>query len=249
MDAELVRRIERAALWAWPPKETAVIAGWLLRAGGGNTRRVSSAQTHTFEAGADLDRAIPRVEAWYEARDLPPCFQLTDAAEPPGLDEALAARGYARMTPSTVLVGDLATLPTAEDHEVELLPRASQAVLNALADPLWSERTRRARAALLTRIRRPHRFGLVFVGPEPAAGGLCVAHGELAGVMAMRTQAPYRRRGLARRVLGALAGWAAAQGACTLYLQVEDANAPARALYEAFGLGRAYGYAYRERPG
>ena len=60
----------------------------------------------------------------------------------------------------------------------------------------------------------------------------------------MRTHADFRRRGHARRVLGAIADWAAAQGAGQLFLSVEEANAPARALYEGVGFARAYPYRY-----
>lgn len=131
--------------------------------------------------------------------------------------------------------------------EVELLHRPSQAALNAMADPLWGDATRRGRAALLARIRRPHRLGLLGVGGEPAAGGLVVADGDLAGLFALRTQAPFRRRGLGRRLVAGLVGWALGQGAGRVYLQVEEENAPALALYRSVGFARAYGYWYRER--
>ena len=51
------------------------------------------------------------------------------------------------------------------------------------------------------------------------------------GVHGMVTDPSYRRQGLARRVLAALAEWGAEQGATTLWLHVETDNAPAdRAL-------------------
>ena len=85
-------------MWAWPPKETARDEGWLLRAAGGHTRRANSVQPLVFASGADVERAIGRVEAWYARRGLPACFQLTDRAAPAGLDAALERRGYARLT-------------------------------------------------------------------------------------------------------------------------------------------------------
>lgn len=246
LDRDLVQRVERAALWAWPPRSTASVQGWLLRSAAGHTRRANSVQTLDFTAGADLGRAIDEVERWYDGNGLPACFQLTDAAQPGGLDEALATRGYERLTPSGVMLAPAEAL-SGDAGGIELLHRPSQAVANALADPLWSAATRRERGLLLGRIRRPHRYALASVGGEPAAGGLCVLEDGLAGIFAMRTQAPFRRRGLARLVLGALAGWARASGARQIYLQVEDENAPARRLYAGLGFVRAYGYRYRER--
>ncbi len=103
-DLQQVLRVEQAALWAWPPSETARDEGWLLRAAGGHTRRANSVQALVFESGANVPRAIDRVEAWYARRGLPACFQLTDCAAPARLDADLEGRRYARLTPVSVLV-------------------------------------------------------------------------------------------------------------------------------------------------
>jgi ribosomal protein S18 acetylase RimI-like enzyme len=60
--------------------------------------------------------------------------------------------------------------------------------------------------------------------------------GSWLGVHSMVTDPSYRRQGFARRVLAALAGWGAEQGATTLWLHVETDNAPAIALYEGLGV-------------
>ncbi len=57
-----------------------------------------------------------------------------------------------------------------------------------------------------------------------------------------------QRRGYARRVISSLAGWAADRGAQGACLEVEAANAPARALYEALGFEELYRYHYRRAP-
>lgn len=245
-NTELLLRIERAALWAWPPRRTAHLGGWLLRAGGAGTRRAASAQTLAFDDSLELDRAIDRVEAWYAERGRPACFQLTDAYRPPGLDDALIRRGYARSSPTSVMVAADPTVPEVADRTVEIVSRPTQAVANALADPYWTDRRRTARAALYGRIRRPHAFAVAWAGGEPAAGGLVVVDGDLAGLFALRTAKAQRRRGLARLVSHRLIGWAQRMGARTCYLQVEDANKAALALYRGLGFERVYGYWYRE---
>ena len=144
------------------------------------------------------------------------------------------------LAPAEALAGDAGG--------IELLHRPTQAVANALADPLWPAATRRERGLLLGRIRRPHRYALASVGGEPAAGGslrsrggagwhLRDAHaGSRSAAEASRPSCskPWRD-GRTQRAPG------------EIYLQVEDENAAARRLYERLGFVRAYGYRYRER--
>ena len=244
-DPDLLRRIEQAAVWAWPPSETRSVEGWLLCIGGRGTRRLRSARTLDFAPGADVGRAIAEVERVLGQRGWPACFHLADLAEPAGLDDILAGRGYDLVTPTSVMQAAMPGLPV--DEAVELHTRATQPVMNAIADRHWSAEGRAERVEIFGRIRRPHRFALAWVEGEPAAAGLCVREGDLAGIFAMRTQERFRGRGLAGRLLARLAGWARGEGAISLYLQVEDENEPAQALYRRFGFRRLYGYHYRER--
>ena len=58
-----------------------------------------------------------------------------------------------------------------------------------------------------------------------------------------------RRRGHARTIVAALLRWGWEQGARQSYLQVDEGNAPAIALYRNFGFAPVYRYWYRGRPG
>jgi ribosomal protein S18 acetylase RimI-like enzyme len=66
--------------------------------------------------------------------------------------------------------------------------------------------------------------------------------------MGMRTAPAFRRRGLARRLFRTLAAFAQGAGASRGYLQVDDDNASAIALYRAEGFVPAYLYRYWSRP-
>jgi ribosomal protein S18 acetylase RimI-like enzyme len=85
------------------------------------------------------------------------------------------------------------------------------------------------------------------VGGAPAAVGVCAVEGEWAGILGMRTAPAFRRRGLARGVFRALAGHAAALGARRGYLQVDERNVAAIALYASEGFEAAYVYRYWSR--
>jgi len=240
----LIRDIERASLWGWPPERTAGVGGWLLRQGGTSTRRQNSVQALEFSGELPLGRAVAEVEAWYAGHGQRACFQLTDISQPPWLDAFLAERGYRRVAPSEVCIRPLEVVPAEPEHVV-LEGRPTAFVMQALVDPRMSGAERAARARLFNRIRRPHGFAIREQGGEPVAGGLVVVDGKLAGIAAMRTSATTRRQGHARAVLDRLLGWARAMGAELAYLQVERDNAPARALYGQAGFRRLYGYHYR----
>jgi ribosomal protein S18 acetylase RimI-like enzyme len=75
------------------------------------------------------------------------------------------------------------------------------------------------------------------VGAASFCGGWASVHG-------MRTRPARRGEGLAGRVLAALAAAAAGQGLSRVFLQVEEPNAPARALYRRAGMQAAWRYRY-----
>lgn len=243
-----VLRLEAAASAGWPPAETMRVDGWLLRASGGSTRRVNSVQALVFASGAEVGHAIGRVETWYRARGLPPCFQITDRPSPADLDQALAGRGYARITPVAVLTRGTEELQAPRNARIELDTRPTPRVMNAVCDPLWSLEQRRARAELFARIRRPLAFATVVDGLYPLSGALCVVDREIAGLFSLRTAAAARGRGHARAVVQRLGAWARDMGAMLLFQQIEEENAPALGLARSLGFERRYGYWYRELP-
>ena len=113
---ELVERIERAALWAWPPRETAHVDGWLLRAGspGGRTRRVDLGADPGLAAGADWeDRAGGRVVCHARPAGLLP--SAPSFRHRPGLTRNSRRAGYVRLPSVSVLLLDAAAVePPAE---------------------------------------------------------------------------------------------------------------------------------------
>lgn len=78
----------------------------------------------------------------------------------------------------------------------------------------------------------------VVLDAGPVAFTLVARRGEAAWIGGMGTVPAARRRGLGRRALEAAMGAAAQTGARTVSLEVLEANAPARTLYEALGFVR-----------
>ena len=83
-------------------------------------------------------------------------------------------------------------------------------------------------------------------GRTVAAGMASFSHGW-ASVHGMRTAQDCRGRGLAGRVLSALADAARSKGYERMFLQVEAHNAAALALYKRCGFELAWTYAYWQK--
>jgi N-acetylglutamate synthase len=247
-EVEWAGRIEPPSQLTWPAREALALEGWLLRFSGGYSHRTNSVAALVF-TGGDLERAIGDVEAQYRRRGLKPMFQVTAAIEPADLVGVLVRRGYRAITPSLVCVAEAETV---RDRCSFAGDGRSCFTANSDFDALvvagsHSREDGQERLDVLSRIAMPLVRITILDGGIGVACGMGAAADGLVGINLMRTHQSHRRRGHGRQVLGAIAEWALAQGAGALYLCVEQANAPARALYEGAGFARAYDYSYYVR--
>lgn len=240
-----VLAIERASLLTWPAREILPYSGWMLRFTDGLSYRPNSVAALDFN-GVDVTAAIDAVEREYRSRGLKPTFQITPVTKPEGLAGVLAARGYVCVTPTLVCVADVEEVCSrclpANDVQMQTHPNAGFDMLAISGSR--SPADGRERLDVLSRITVPHvRVTIVAHGIGVACGVGAAAKSRV-GINLMRTHADYRRRGYARQVLKVIADWAVTQGAGQLFLSVEEANTPARALYESAGFVRAYSYCH-----
>jgi ribosomal protein S18 acetylase RimI-like enzyme len=249
MDARTLARLEGIALRAWPAVVVRAHKGMLLRATGGESRRSNSAALHACAADLGVDEAIAVAEELYASRGMPCQLQIGPLA-PPGIDDALAARGYAVAAPVHVQTAPI-------DELIAVGPRASaRAEITDAPGPAWIDvEIARGRfapiadtfLALLGALPCAG-FGVAYVDGAPAAACLATLEEDVVVVSAMRTLPELRRSGAARALLRAAGEWARARGAALAYLQVETDNAAAQRLYAGAGFATIYGYHYRVRP-
>jgi N-acetylglutamate synthase len=239
-----IAAMERAAAQAWPAPETDHLGEWLLRAAGGWTGRANSALP-VGDPGRALPVAIEEVRRWYTARALPARVNVPLPLAAP-VDAALDERGWSR---SPVVLVQAAPLPAvlAAPHPPDLPP----VELAELPGPDWlamiSERKGGLPAAARQVMTGPAvvRFAAVRAGDGTL---LAAARGAVTGhrlhLSLIEVAPPVRRRGLARHLVRQLATWAAG-AAHTAYLQVEEHNEVARALYARLGFRTHHTYVTR----
>ncbi|MFD4278123.1 GNAT family N-acetyltransferase [Streptomyces cyaneofuscatus] len=232
---------------AWQPVESEPLGEWRLRAAGGFTRRANSALP-LGDPGLPLGEAFGRVERWYEERGLPPYIQTATGAE--GTQETLCAElerhGWRREVTAEVRIAALAPVG---DLDAEV----SAVRLSRAPDEAWLSRYQRFSTP------GPHVLRVLGGGPSvwfatvaddedegrggaPAAIGRCVVDGRWAGFMAVEVAPEHRRRGLATSVMATLARQALEEGASAAWLQVEEDNEGARALYDGMGFAAHHRY-------
>lgn len=245
--ASPIEDLEALTTQGWPGAEQERLGGWLLRAGSGGSRRANSALP-LGDPGMSVTAALSALTEWYAARGLRPCAQLPQELgprmpsfrrRPDELEDALTQAAWVAQAPTLVLVGDVRRMP----------PRAAAYPLrldwaDEPGQDWWaldrSDEARRAEA-----LAAPARY----LSVREQSGAL-IATGRLAlvrdwcGLSNLTVAAATRGRGHGRRALEAMLAEGARAGARFAYLQVEEANVAALALYESHGLLRHHRYRY-----
>ncbi|MFF3893684.1 GNAT family N-acetyltransferase [Streptomyces sp. NPDC001812] len=244
--------LARVAARAWRPVESERLGDWELRAAAGFTRRANSVLP-LGDPGVPLDEALTAVRRWYADRGLPACLQTATGAA--GAQEQLCAelerRGWVREVTAELWIGGLA--PIADPADPADPAEGSEVVLSREADEAWLRRYRRrgvSEVALEVLNSGPSVwFATVPGGSAPDAIGRCVVDGRWAGFAAVEVDPARRRRGLATAVMAALARRALDEGASAAWLQVEEDNVEARALYDRMGFATHHTYHHYRAPG
>lgn len=236
--------IERAASLAMPAPEVQQLGEWQLRAAEGFTGRANSVLP-LGSPGVPFAEAVETITAFYATRGLPPQVDVPLPLCRP-VARALQAHGWEPICRVLVQVLDLPELITATPagSGFTLSPTPSE-------DALGMIKGRRgelpgASAHVLSAVPL-----LAFAEYREDGALLAMARGTVTkrwlGLTFIETAAQARRRGLAREAIGALARWAVTQGGERAFLQVQDDNTAALALYASLGFTTSHNYT-RFRP-
>jgi len=181
------------------------------------------------------------------ADGLPPCVRLTPLVAPE-TRAAFVERGYAVRDASFGMVKEIAGegFPDVPDPELLIEARPSAEWIAGVAERQTGPKANAAHlAAIVEKVRLPAAFATLSLEGEPVAFGMSVAERGMAEIGSVVVDAGRRGQGLGRRLMQGLTGWAAAQDCGLVYLQVDQKNAVANALYDRLGFRRLYAYETR----
>ena len=244
------RRIEEVGLNAMQTQRQYFYDGWLLRVAPGKAKRGRSVNAF-FGSTLPLPAKIDYCDALYERLGLPLLFRITPFDQPPGLEQALATRGFVRFDETLVQVVALERPPElpAAGPDVEVSAPGVEQFVEAAGELRESPAIQRAaHRERLVNSPHPRRCVVVRAGERIVCTATIALEDGLAGVFDVVTAPHARGQGLATLACASLLSWAWEHGAHHAYLQVDAGNAPALAVYRKFGFATAYTYAYRGRP-
>ena len=219
----------------WPALATKQCGGWTIRQGGGGGSRVSAAT-----GSGDIAVA----EAEMRALGQPCLFQIRDGDA--ALDRQLDDRGYVIKDPVTLYCAGLDAItvqPPEPAMSFEVWPPL------AIQKEVWAKGgIGEARLQVMERAHCPKTTICGRIGDHAAGSAYVGIHNGIAMLHALETDPDFRRRGLGRQMINAIAFWARNNGADQLALVVTQANTAANALYQSIGMKVVGHYHYRILP-
>jgi len=239
-DLAAVEACETRLVNLWPALDTLLIGDWVLRFANGYSGRANSASA--IRPGADLGPGdLALIARLYRSAGLQPAIRITPLAHP-DLTARLEKAGWQVRTRSIGMLAEPRTdWGQAPDVEIATTPPGPWLKgISALQEP--SKRNPAHLAAIVGRIRLPAGFATLHHDGRPAVFGMAALDRGWAEIGAIIAAPEARGKGLGRKLVTSLLGWAAAHGAERVFLQVEASNGPARALYAALGFAPLYDY-------
>ncbi len=231
-------RVIRAIDATWPSAAAFTRGPWLIRRGEGGGQRVSAATP----LGEVAEQDIATAESEMRRLGQHPLFMLRprDAA----LDGMLERRGYRVVDPVMMMVARISDMPATDTHPLDGITAVEPL---ALMRSFWDKNgIGPARLAVMARAGGPKTYMLTRHRDALGACAFVACDGDLAMMHALVVAPGHRRQGVARRMIGRAAIWAAENGARFMAVLVTGENLPARNLYAGQGMQVVGKYHYRK---
>lgn len=237
-----IESLERATLDAVGPQAVDELPDWLLPFDESTVGRAISAVPlrHSPEQSTDIAKIAQR----YAMRGLRTQFRVADVSGLAALHSELSKNGFKPQQPTLTMVAqasDMKPKPPNLKVECSLHPTAAwkSVYLSAEFDPVDGAH----RVKALSRGKHSVYAWVTDDSGPIAAGAGSFSHGW-ASFHGLRTLVRARRKGLAQALIQFFVTQAVDRGLENCFLQVEEANVGAVALYEHLGFQTAWRYHY-----
>ena len=229
---------------AWPAFRQVLLDGWLLRFAGGYSKRINSVQPQ-HASRRDLAHRVEACERLCAEAGRPAIFRLTSLEEHDALEELLAERGYLARDHTLVLHRPVTVTDDEAAEDVALERMALDPWLEQFSNfSVASDEDRTIHRRILDAVPAGRTLFALATDGARMACGMGVREGEFFGLFDLVTDPAARRRGHGTALVRGMLAAAVREGAHHAYLQVTEANAPARHVYHKLGFRKAYAYRY-----
>lgn len=238
--------LERATLYAVAPHALETLPGWLLPFDTSTIGRAKSAVplSHQLQ-DADI---VQTIADRYAVHGLSAAFRVANLPALANLHHALQRMGYQPEQPTLVQIGSARRMQEVFGKgTANVTPRPTAAWADVYLAPGFDPVDGAHRVQALSRSKHVVYTGLADEQGPAAAGTAAFSH-EWASIHGMRTVLRRRGQGLAGHILAALAQEAIARGLDRVFLQVQEDNESALALYQRAGFTTAWRYHYWRLP-
>jgi ribosomal protein S18 acetylase RimI-like enzyme len=241
-----ITELEYLASRCWPAREIERYRGWIIHFNDGVTWRANSVLPIGSIGDIELEEAIEYVISFYNEREEPTAFKITEASEPNDIDETLADMGFEKRMVTYVQTMKIDELSCIYPKvPVDIIKANDDSIKTLVFESGFDETTIEARKGIINRIEGEKGIARVMIDGRIAGVGLGVVQEDWLGLFSIRTLPEYQRRGVAWSASCALGMWGEDLGAKRAFLQVEVKNTPALSLYESMGFEIMYKYWYR----
>lgn len=240
-----IRRLEAVSFRAWPASTVSYEGSWQVRLTAAHpSKRINSVVPLDPSDYGNLDIRFAKAAKRFEDYGRKLTLRQT-ALMAPQIEQYMLENGWVSFGDTCVWTVALSDMDLPED--ISHLPGHDIGRYIEARFKITGEDTglRAGYAEILSSIK-PN-FGL-FVKEEsegdPLASIICVQDNDLAGMLNLAVSPNNRRSGYGSEIVTSALRWARISGAKTAWLQVEDDNEAAKALYSKFGFTEAYRYRY-----
>jgi GNAT superfamily N-acetyltransferase len=240
--------IEELTMNAWPPLQTILLDGWIIRMANGYTKRANSVNPiYSFEG--NLDEKIEYCDKLYKNNNLPTIYKIIECEEHKAIDKKLEEINYEKVDVTSVQICD-------EIEDINLKP--NQIITDNKFTENWKncfyycnnikdEKIKETIANMLGNIRHEVISVYKMENGTFIGCGYGVIENGFTGIFDIIVREEFRGKGYGKEIVEAILAKSKEIGVNKAYLSVVNNNEVAKKLYQKLRFREIYKDWYRKK--